>query len=234
MSNMKTFEEMEGYIRKGHRSFLISGGLNSAGEIPYTDALLKKLRSLKRKYDLQYNFHIGFPLNFVYDFKDIADVVSFDFFSNSEIMRKIYGIDRDPLQQIEVMRSLEAFSVPHITIGIECGRITHEYKSIEMLSKYFDSIVLNVFIPTFGTTYESCAPPPVDEVIAIFEYAKKLFKVVALGCMQPRGSYRSVLQNELEDIVDVIVKPVNKSGNHFRGCCAFLLKQISQGVMKYV
>ncbi len=231
---MKTLQDMEKYANQGVRSFLISGGLNDNGEIPHSNLILNRLRFLKEKYSLKYNFHVGFPSSPVYDLKQIADVVSFDFFFDPKVMKKIYGISKDPADQIDVIRSAEIFAVPHVTIGIDCGRITHEYRSIEMLSKYFDSIVLNIFIPTAGTLYENCLPPAVDEVKDLFKYAKKLFKIVTLGCMQPKGSYRYILQNELEDVVDVIVKPVGKTDGDFRGCCSFLLKQISQGVISYV
>ncbi|MFN4189958.1 MAG: radical SAM protein [Pseudothermotoga sp.] len=231
---MKLLNEIEAYIQKGYRSFLISGGLDTSGEIPYSDQNLEKLKHLKERYNLVYNFHVGFPSSPIHKLENLADVVSFDFFSDQEIMKKIYGIGKDPVRQIEVIKSVEVFSVPHVTIGIECGQITHEYRSIEMLSKYFDSIVLNILIPTLGTTYESCAPPSVEDVKDIFKYAKGLFEVVALGCMQPKGSYRSVLQNELANIADVIVKPVRRGINSFPGCCAFLLKQISQGVINHV
>lgn len=234
LSSMKTLHQMEEYIQKGYRSFLISGGLNYDGEIPYNNEILKKLELLKKKYDLQYNFHIGFPLNPVHKLKDIADVVSFDFFADPKIMKKIYGVDRNPIQQIEIAMSSEIFSVPHVTLGIDCGKITHEYRSIEMLSEYFDSIVLNILIPTIGTAYESCTPPSIEEVKSIFKYTKTLFKVVILGCMQPKGSYRSILQNELLDTVDVIVKPVGKAISDFHGCCSFLSKQILQGVTDHV
>ncbi|MGJ8454818.1 radical SAM protein [Pseudothermotoga sp. U03pept] len=231
---MKTFEEMEKFIQLGYRSFLISGGLNSDGEIPYSKAVLDKLLFLKEKYDLQYNFHIGFPNRLAAELQEIADVISFDFFSDREIMKKIYGLYREPMDQINVLTSTQISAIPHITIGVDCGKITHELESLHILSEYFSVIVLNVFIPTLGTHYANCLPPKLDDVRRVFEYAKGRFKVVTLGCMQPRGVYRLHLQNELRELADVIVKPVKGCQESFEGCCAFLLKQISQGVFSNV
>ncbi|HOJ87438.1 MAG TPA: radical SAM protein [Pseudothermotoga sp.] len=230
LMHMRGFEEIDKYAQEGIQSFLLSGGLDVNGKLPFSNAVLRKLRFLKEKYSLQYNFHVGFPDKPLTELKEVADVVSFDFFSDTKIMRKIYGIEVEGSRMIEVMKSMGIFCVPHVTIGVDCGRITHEYRSIEMLSEYFTSVVLNIFVPTFGTFYESCKPPTIGQVKDLFEYAKKLFKIVTLGCMQPKGSYRSALQNELEGIADVIVKPVRRVVNDFDGCCALLLKQISQEV----
>jgi len=47
--------------------------------------------------------------------------------------------------------------------------------------------------------------------------------------MQPRGSYRKRLQEEVKDLVDVIVKPVIKiEGEKFEGCCAFLAIELNE------
>ena len=100
-----------------------------------------------------------------------------------------------------------------------CGEITHEFRAIEILSRSFKHIVLNVFIPTPGTAYEKCPPPDVNEVLKVFKIARDRFKVVFLGCMQPKGSYRSDLQKSLT-FVDGITKPVI-DGKKTYNCCAF-------------
>ncbi|GLI49813.1 MULTISPECIES: radical SAM protein [Pseudothermotoga] len=223
LRSMKQIGEMENYAKMGYRSFLITGGLNLKGEIPY-NGVLKKLKQIKERYGLVYNFHIGFPEINLSFLKDIADVVSFDFFADKRLMKKIYGLQRDIDLQIETAMSSGVTCVPHLTVGIDCGKISHEFEALEVLAKYFQSIVLNIFVPTRGTAFELCNPPSIEDAKNVFFHARKFFKKIALGCMQPRGNYRLLLQNELSEVVDVIVKPVKKSSNYFRGCCAFALK----------
>ncbi len=228
LSHMIKPEEMEAYIKKGYRSFLISGGMLPNGEIPF-DPFLEHFRRLKEKYGLLYNFHIGFPKKFPSQIDELADVVSLDFFGDPKILRSIYSLERKLNDLLELASRFSKPVVPHVTIGIFKGEITHEFKALKILSEYFDTIVLNVFIPTPGTPFGAFPPPDIKDVKEVFKKARKLFKRVILGCMQPRGSYRKRLQEEVKDLVDVIVKPVIKvEGEKFEGCCAFLAIELNE------
>ncbi len=218
LKHMVPIWDMKRFVDEGRKVFLISGGMNIDGEIPFErweDLLLK----FKEKGNLRYNFHVGFPRRRNEVANKLADVVSVDFFADPDVMEEVYGIRRDPLEQIDVMKSYDVDVVPHLTIGVMCGEITHEFRAIEILSRSFKRIVLNVFIPTPGTAYEKCPPPDVNEVLKVFKIARDRFKVVFLGCMQPKGSYRSDLQKSLT-FVDGITKPVI-DGKKTYNCCAF-------------
>ncbi|RKX41189.1 MAG: radical SAM protein [Thermotogae bacterium] len=228
LSHMIKPGEMEAYIKEGYRSFLISGGMLPNGEIPFKP-FLDLFRRLKKEYKLFYNFHVGFPRRFPDEVDELADVVSMDFFGDQEILKKIYSLTRDLNDLISFALTLSKPVVPHVTIGIFKGEITHEFKTLKILSEYFDTIVLNVFIPTPGTPFGAFPPPDIKDVKEVFKKARKLFKRVILGCMQPRGSYRKRLQEEVKDLVDVIVKPVIKiEGEKFEGCCAFLAIELNE------
>ncbi len=224
LKHMIGVDEMEDYARKGYRTFLISGGMLRDGSIPF-EPFRDDLSRLKKKYDLVYNFHIGFPKDFPEIVEEMADVISADFFANEEVMKEVYGISRRSDEILEILLMFSKPVVPHVTIGILCGKITHEFDSLEILSKHFDSIVLNVFVPTPGTLYSECDPPKVEEVVEVFKKARRMFKKVFLGCMQPRGVYRVKLQNAIFNLVDGITKPVISKPN-VKNCCA--LEIISQ------
>ncbi len=211
--------EMEEYARNGRKVFLISGGMTPDGRIPFKrwKDLLERLKGV---YGLKYNFHVGFPQERDEVANELADVISVDFFADPDVMEEVYGIRRDPWVQINVMKSYDPPVVPHVTIGVLCGEISHELRALEILSRNFDSIVLNVFIPTPGTAYESCPAPKLEGVLKVFSVARKLFKTVFLGCMQPKGIYRERLQNGIFEIVDGITKPV-VDGERVYNCCAF-------------
>jgi hypothetical protein len=217
---MISVEEIPVYVEKGYRSFLISGGMLPDGSIPF-DRHENELREYKKKYDLLYNFHVGFQKSQLA--RDLADVVSMDFFGDSAVLKKIYRLNLTPEDILNISRFYRKV-VFHITIGILGGQISHEEKALEILSKETDSIVLNVFIPTPNTRFGESPPPDLKEVLRIFEKARKLFKTVVLGCMQPKGLYRRDLQNIVKDLVDVVTKPVDGSGK-FKGCCAFAISE---------
>lgn len=217
IKSMVHIDNMEKYIKK-YNSFLISGGMTNDGIIPFKP-YLNKLKKFKESYNLKYNFHIGFPKNPPYEIVNIADVISFDFFSNENVMKEVYYISRTSDEILSSVLPLPVKKVPHITIGILCGKITHEQKSIEILKDYFDTVVLNILIPTRKTQFEKCQPPNVEDVAKIFNYAKKYFKTVILGCMHPHGKYREELLKLIAP--DVFVNSASKTYD-FKGCCSFI------------
>lgn len=218
LKHMVPIWDMKKFVDEGRKVFLISGGMSINGEIPFGkwEVILEKL---KKENTLKYNFHVGFPRRRNEVANKLADVISADFFADPDVMEEIYNIRRDPLEQIYVMKSYDVRVVPHLTIGVMCGEITHELRAIEMLSKNFRSIVLNVFIPTPSTVYENCPSPSLDDVLKIFKIAREKFDVVFLGCMQPKGVYRNELQSKIR-FVDGITKPVINGERNYN-CCAF-------------
>ncbi len=227
LKHMINVGDIEHFAKSGVKSFLISGGMNRNGEIPF-ERHYKTLKALKIRYDLKYNFHVGFPEDFPEIVEELADVISADFFGDAEVLKQVYGLERNPDEILKILKTFRKPVVPHVTVGILCGRITHEYKAIELLKGDFHNIVLNVFVPTRKTPFENCNSPPVDNVIRVFEFAKMHFKRVFLGCMQPKGIYRKELQEKLIGIVDGITKPVINRKETVKGCCAFVITREHQ------
>lgn len=217
LKHMVHVDKIEDYVDR-YRSFLISGGMGRDGKIPF-GPYLDKLKKLKNEHDLLYNFHIGFPEQPPHELDEVADVVSFDFFADPEVLWSIYRMRRTPEQILDAVLPLKMIKVPHITVGIACGTLTHEYKAVEILARYFPYVVLNVFVPTVGSSFHKCSPPLVDEVVKLFEFARVRFDEVFLGCMHPRGIYRVELQEKLSGIATGIVKPIEREYD-FTGCCA--------------
>jgi len=220
LKHMISVEEIPVYVEKGYRSFLISGGMLPDGSIPF-ERYEDELQEYKKKYNLLYNFHVGFQKSQLA--RELANVVSMDFFGDTSVLKKIYRLDLTPEDILNISRFYRKV-VFHITIGILGGQISHEEKALEILSKETDSIVLNVFIPTPNTPFGKYSPPDPKEILRIFKKARKLFKTVILGCMQPKGTYRKELQSIVKDLVDVVTKPVDGSGK-FKGCCAFAISE---------
>jgi biotin synthase len=125
--------------------------------------------------------------------------------------------------------------VPHITIGLRGGRISGERAALEVLREEgAESIVFLVLIPTPGTRYAGCAPPPVEDVARLLAEARLAFPEtpLLLGCMRPAGSYRQALDPlAVRAGINRMVKPSRLTLEYARGlglmteigqeCCVF-------------
>jgi uncharacterized radical SAM superfamily protein len=96
------------------------------------------------------------------------------------------------------------------------------------------AIVFIVFIPTPGTPYADFAPPKITEVALLLAEARQRFPAIPLhlGCMRPRGDYRSRLDPlAVRAGVNVVVSPSRKAREQAeqldlqiiqtRECCVF-------------
>jgi hypothetical protein len=145
------------------------------------------------------NWHVGFVSEA--EMKAIAplvDVVSFDFVGDDATIREVYGIDRTVENYVETYRLLRRHSrtLPHVTVGLRGGALGHELHAFELLQDLgVDGLVVLVFVPTPGTRYADRQPPAVTAVAEILAEARLRFPEVPLylGCMRPKGTYRSQL-----------------------------------------
>jgi len=221
LKNMSKIKDMNDLIKQGINSFLISGGLMKDGKIPI-GLFENKLYNLKKTYGLKYNFHTGYmDYEDIPYLKELADVVSYDLIGDKETMVNVYGHDFFDKSWDIFFELLEnGINVkPHITIGLNNGQITHEFKAVEKLTviseniKNLSDIIFLVFIPTNGTKFANENPPDVEKVKSFMTKVRERCpdKVLILGCMQPKGVYRAKLQESLLGIVDKIVQPINNT-----------------------
>ena len=241
LKGMAKFIDIEKLAKKGKTSFLLSGGLMPNGKIPYK-FFLEELYLLKQKYNLKFNLHTGYNIeeSDISYLRLIGDVISYDLVGDKETMKEVYGIDNFEKMWLSFKILLEnGFKVkPHITIGLNKGKISHEIKTIQRIKdlkveNYIDEIIFLVFIPTVGTDFYRVDPVNIQEVINVILETKNIIgnKNITLGCMVPKGKYRLELQSNLLGIVDKIVQPVNKvvqqaknsnfKINYSYECCAF-------------
>jgi uncharacterized radical SAM superfamily protein len=180
----------------GATSCLISGGCDSRGRVPVAchldeTAILRQGRRL--------NWHVGLieegELRAIAPF---VDVISFDVVGDAETAREVYGLD---LELDDYMRTLDMLRahrpvVPHLTIGLRGGRMSGERAALEALrERDVDRVIFIVFIPTAGTAYADCTPPPLAEVADLFIDARVSLPDAGLylGCMRPHGAYRQAV-----------------------------------------
>jgi hypothetical protein len=224
LKGMKRLSQLTG----NERSILISGGCNSEGEVPFLN-YRNKIEELKKKSKIV--LHSGFLKEEKTHFLDkLADKVSFDFIGSEKTIRNVYGLNLgvDDFLNSFCAIAKKVDAVPHLTIGLEGGKVNGEKRAVELLSSIgVKRIVFNIFIPTPGTCFESRAPPDTKEVLKLLSLARGKFNELMLGCMRPGGPYRNRLDFEAINLVDRIVTPSPQvlklkgigGSKVFRECC---------------
>ncbi len=215
------------------KSLLVSGGSKINGEVPLSEHK-DEIESLKKRFKL--NFHTGLIHDDISILK-LADAISFDFVGDDDVIKRVYNLNatvKDYVRSIEILMKITDKVYPHITVGLDCGRIGHEYKAIDILSHYdFKKIVFLVFIPTPHTLFEKCQPPKIEEIKSVFDYAREKFKCeLNLGCMYPKGDLRDRIAelavesgfNTLTQVSELMIDLLQKRGFNLifqDECCIF-------------
>ena len=195
----------------GASSLLISGGCDRQGRIPFWPHL-EEIRALRPGRRL--NWHVGLVgEEEATALEGLADVISFDLVGDDDTIAEVYGLKVTVEDYRRTYRLLRrSFPVvPHITIGLRGGRLSGERAALRFLQEEgAEAIVFLVFIPTPGTRYAGCAPPPLGEVAGLLAEARLTFPGIPLllGCMRPGGAYRRALDSLAVRVgVNRIVKP---------------------------
>jgi uncharacterized radical SAM superfamily protein len=207
MSDVQTPEELiklcQDLSKQNAVGALISGGCDQIGHVIQNN-YLSAMQEIKRKSKLKLNIHTG--LITIKQAKELVgtgvDVVSIDIVGDSDTIREVYGLTHSPEVYLESLLALQAAGfekiVPHVCVGLNFGKITGEYRAIEMISKIDPiNVVFIVLIPTAFTRMQYCEPPAIAEVIDLIKFAREKCgqSKILLGCMRPRSAkYREYNQ----------------------------------------
>lgn len=179
---------------EGYNGCLLSGGMDGRLKVPL-DFYANEIKEIKKRTNLKLNAHVGFIDESDLEWVKYVDVVSLDFVGDNDVIRRVYKIDKtvdDYLRVLDILTEAGVRVAPHITIGLDFGKIHWEYKAIDMLVKYpIDVLVLDVLIPTKGTEMENVPKPSVEESLEVVKYAREMFDgELSIGCMRPLGRWR--------------------------------------------
>lgn len=230
LKSMVPISDWQAGIGADITSCLISGGCDSQGNVPLKRhiPLIKEIRDK----NLKTNIHTGLIEEDEIDaISQVADVVSFDFVGDHETIQEVYGLDKTVEDYVKVYKALrkKVKVLPHICIGLRGGKISGEYKALELLKEMgADGLVFIVFSPTMNTKYAHKTPPELDDVGRILCTARQMFPNVPIhmGCMRPKGSYRLALDRlAVMCGVNKIVQPTRDAV----GLAAELELQVQQG-----
>lgn len=236
-------------IPENTKSFLISGGLKPDGKSFILDRE-QELRSLRKQGNYRFNSHVGFvDDDEIETMAELVDYISFDFVSDADVIKRVYHIDRTVDEYIALYKRLKSriATYPHITIGLDAGRIHWEYEAVKILHDLgADRLVLNVLVPTPGTKFENVPNPDLDEVRKVFQHAREIFHdgLLIVGCMRPKGEYRNEMDlMAIETGVDRIVQPtinaremaekLGREISYLYECCALDPSEVSRQTSEF-
>ncbi|MFA4647448.1 radical SAM protein [Pyrococcus kukulkanii] len=204
--------EME---REGYAGCLLSGGMDERLKVPL-DKFKEEIKEIKERTKLKINAHVGFVDESDLDWLKYVDVVSLDFVGNDDVIRRVYKVNKsveDYLRILDILTSNGIEVAPHITIGLDFGRVHWEFKAIDMLINYpIKVLVLDVLIPTPGTEMANVEKVPVDVAIEVVKYARERFEgELSIGCMRPFGRWREEFDKKAIIVgIDRITNPPRK------------------------
>ncbi|MCS7386757.1 MAG: radical SAM protein [archaeon GB-1867-005] len=226
--------------RHGIVGCLISGGFNKKGKLPIK-AYLPAIKEIKKTLDLIVSVHAGLvDGNYAKELREAkVDIVDLNIL-DPQTMSEVMNMDSNWEDIEKTLDALQNFgppyTAPHILIGAYYGRIKSEYDLISILKDYDPYvIVMLILLKVRGTPFESIEPPKAEEIIKIFDYARKLIPKaeLALGCMRPRGNYSEKLEFELisKNLIDRIVLPSTFKPKYLPFCCS-LPKELEEKIVK--
>ncbi|NLU42860.1 MAG: radical SAM protein [Firmicutes bacterium] len=205
----------------GVTSYLVSGGCSPDGIVPVFEHL-ESVRAIGPVAGRRINMHVGLVSDddSAKAIGAVADVVSFDFVGSDSVIESVYGLKRSVDDYAHSFELLAKYCrvVPHICVGLNGGLPSGELTALRMVRELgAREVVLIVFIPTAGTRFADRTPPDLQYVGEVLQSARSLFAdgVVKLGCMRPRGQYRSDLDRMSLDLgIDSIVLPHREAVRH--------------------
>ncbi len=175
----------------GGDGFLLSGGCTDKGKVPI-EKFFQVLSEIDETTQLSINVHTGLPdeemINGLVDAG--VDVVSYDMIGSERTIKRIYGLNATPKDYRKGYESLKDAGldvVPHITVGLNGGKIDGEFRAIELLETP-PKIVLNSLIPNdFGKRVSK------EDFFSVMDHINDSTEIL-LGCMRERGRHDMEIQ----------------------------------------
>lgn len=207
-------EFLENYRGNG---ILVSGGFDKKGRLINLGKILKILS--KHKNNLYVAIHPGFiNKKLAKEIAETCDIAFVDLPSNNAI-KKVLNLNatiEDYFKNMDLLIEQEIKISPHITLGLNYGKI-EEYEILDRLKNYeIEKLVLNIVVPTVKTEFEKIEVKK-EEIIDFVKEATKSFNI-AIGCMRPRKYDDDLIKvaNEIANPSKRILKYVKEIRNY---CC---------------
>ncbi len=184
--------------RNGALGCLISGGCLPDGSVPL-GKFVSAVARVKSQLGLTVFVHTGI-INFETAErleKSGVDAALIDIIGSDETIKEIYNLNitvEDYENSLEALHKTGMAVVPHVIVGLHCGKLKGELKALEMISNYEPSaLVVIAFMPIHGTEMVNVKPPKPMDITKVIATARLMFPQtpLVLGCMRPKGGHRA-------------------------------------------
>jgi uncharacterized radical SAM superfamily protein len=197
----------------GAQGMLLTGGCSYQGKLPWKD-FIPAIYYCKNHLQLLISAHTGLLDRETAEglAGSRIDQALIDIIGDDETWREVYHIDHGVKKLEETLSLLKESRiplVPHIVVGINFGKISGEYKALELLQDIpLDALVFVSLMPLSRTPMKKCIPPRAEDIASLITKAKEMYPntVLSLGCARERGNHQIDLL-ALESGVDRIAIP---------------------------
>ncbi|MEM2715097.1 MAG: hypothetical protein QW762_00075 [Candidatus Thermoplasmatota archaeon] len=189
---LKFGEKFKGY------GLLISGGFNKRGELINLPKMLPAIKKMREKFYIA--IHPGFvDKKMAQKVAEACDIAFVDLPSDNAI-KNVLNLEKssyDYFMNMECLIDAGIEVTPHITIGLNYGKID-EWKIMKRLKEYkIKKIVLNIIMPTHATPFEKLKIKKY-EILKFINYSKKFN--FSVGCMRPRKFDVDLIKHGIKEI----------------------------------
>ena len=176
----------------GAHGILLTGGSDLQGKLPW-ERYAEVIEKIGRETDLFMSAHTGFP-----DLESCRLLKKaglkqglIDVMGDEQTAARVYHLAglKQVFDAIEGIKKSGLQLIPHIVAGLWYGKLSAEYKALEIIRDYRpDALVIVVLTPLKGTPMAGVTPPSPLEIGRLIAKARLLMPDVpiSLGCERPR------------------------------------------------
>lgn len=224
---------------KGAKGILLTGGCDKRGRVPIK-RFLPAIRNIKEKTDLILIAHTGFiSLEEASLLKDSGLYgIGFDVMGDMNSAGKVYGIsvsEKDYCDSLAAISGSGLLIFPHVCVGINFGKLSGEFRALEMIRSIDPStVIITGLMPVSGTPMEKIKPD-INDLEKVIRKAIEMFPEtpVVLGCAHSNGKDRFEIEKmalscKVSGIAAPTIETVRYSKengyeiNYFGTCCGLI------------
>ncbi len=181
---------------------LVSGGFDEKGRLINLEKMLPVIEKLKDR--IYIAIHPGFVNEELADeMAKACDIAFVDLPAKNAIKNvlKLNATVEDYFENMEKLMEAGIKISPHITVGLNYGKI-EEWELLDKLKNYkIEKLVLNFIVPTAKTSFENVRINE-EEAIEFVKEAKNKVKNVVIGCMRPRNLDINLIEAGIKEIAN--------------------------------
>jgi uncharacterized radical SAM superfamily protein len=186
--------------RSGAKGILLTGGCDERGRVPIK-SLIPAIKKIKEKTDLILIAHTGFISREEAEILKDSGLsgIGFDVMGDMTSVMEVYGLSVSENEYLDSLRAISDSGLlifPHVCVGIHFGKLSGEYRALEMIRSIAPAtVIITGLMPVAGTPMEHIKPDPSDFENIIKKTIEMFPRTpVILGCAHSIGKDRADIE----------------------------------------